>query len=248
MDINSEITTYLMRGGYRENDPYILTPEEREHIQRLNSVYEEITQNFPLQLGMDLSNEETEKVDFKGKLELTYGEVEFLTLAELFCTLKARYDLPQGGIFYDLGSGTGKCVVGAALLHEFDECRGIEILENLFKTSLQLQEVFRQASNRKISFVMGDILTENWADASFIFVNGTCMSPEILKQLGDIPIRPGTLSLSLTNSLPAENWKILEKVKNQMSWGTCTVFIQRRVDPQEDEELRLAFARGLESD
>ena len=30
----------------------------------------------------------------------------------------------KGGIFYDLGSGTGKPVIGAAVYHNFDVCYG----------------------------------------------------------------------------------------------------------------------------
>ena len=43
-----------------------------------------------------------------------------------------------GGIFYDLGSGTGKPCVAAAVLHNFDICYGIEILEGLYSMSLDV--------------------------------------------------------------------------------------------------------------
>ena len=32
----------------------------------------------------------------------------------------------EGGIFYDLGSGIGKGVIAASLLHKFNICKGIE--------------------------------------------------------------------------------------------------------------------------
>lgn len=41
-----------------------------------------------------------------------------------------------GGAFYDLGSGTGKAVLAAALLHDFDECKGIEIADSLYDVSM----------------------------------------------------------------------------------------------------------------
>ena len=34
-------------------------------------------------------------------------------------------------MFYDLGSGSGRALVIARLLHDFDVCKGIEVLENL---------------------------------------------------------------------------------------------------------------------
>jgi len=36
-----------------------------------------------------------------------------------------------GGSFYDLGSGTGRAVIAAALLHDFDWCYGIELMDSL---------------------------------------------------------------------------------------------------------------------
>jgi len=37
--------------------------------------------------------------------------------------------MPEKGLFYDLGSGTGKGCVGAALSHPFEKVVGVEILE-----------------------------------------------------------------------------------------------------------------------
>jgi hypothetical protein len=35
----------------------------------------------------------------------------------------------------DIGTGAGRAVFAAALLHDFDKCMGIEILEGLHKAS-----------------------------------------------------------------------------------------------------------------
>jgi tRNA G46 methylase TrmB len=46
--------------------------------------------------------------------------------------LKTLYGFREvGGKFVDIGSGSGKAVFAAALLHKFDDCVGIEILEGL---------------------------------------------------------------------------------------------------------------------
>ena len=42
----------------------------------------------------------------------------------------------------DLGSGIGKGVLTAGLMHEFDEVIGIEILEGLYQKSLELKEAY----------------------------------------------------------------------------------------------------------
>lgn len=71
-----------------------------------------------------------------------YGEIEMKSFALALLKIKYKYGLPNvgysppegvmqqdGGIFVDLGSGTGKAVVAAAIVHNFDTAYGIEILE-----------------------------------------------------------------------------------------------------------------------
>lgn len=42
-------------------------------------------------------------------------------------------------MFYDLGSGVGKAVIAAAILHNFDKCVGIEYLGSLHSLALSLK-------------------------------------------------------------------------------------------------------------
>ena len=48
----------------------------------------------------------------------------------------------RGGTFYDLGSGSGKMVVAAAMLHNFDLCCGIECLEGLYSISFDMMATY----------------------------------------------------------------------------------------------------------
>ena len=68
-------------------------------------------------------------------MSLIYGEVKFEVLSEVF--LKSIL-LPPGGVFVDLGSGVGRAVFAAAMLHDFKKCVGIEILQSLFEESQQI--------------------------------------------------------------------------------------------------------------
>ena len=58
-----------------------------------------------------------------------YGEITFESFAIALEKIKKRYDglKEKGGKFYDLGSGTGKPVFAAALLHDFEKVTGIEV-------------------------------------------------------------------------------------------------------------------------
>jgi hypothetical protein len=57
----------------------------------------------------------------------------------------------RGGIFYDLGSGTGKGVIGAAVLYNFDACYGIEILEGLYAVSLDAVNCYNTKGKPKLT-------------------------------------------------------------------------------------------------
>jgi hypothetical protein len=68
------------------------------------------------------------------KPSLAYGEITFEALAEV---LYRHVPLPpRGGVFIDLGSGTGRAVMGAAMLHKFYRVAGVEILPSLHEAAL----------------------------------------------------------------------------------------------------------------
>ena len=60
---------------------------------------------------------------------LIYGEVEFTSFSTILLTL--LHLTPPGGTFYDIGSGSGRAVMAARIIGDFDTCVGIEIMEGL---------------------------------------------------------------------------------------------------------------------
>jgi len=77
-------------------------------------------------------------------MDLTYGEFDFHFFAQLLD--RAHYHFFQhdtqrplsweGKVFADLGSGTGRLVLGAAALHPgWKVCRGIELLEGIYNVA-----------------------------------------------------------------------------------------------------------------
>lgn len=118
------------------------------YVLECKDIYDSIMQSFPPTLGKAVSKKEREELQLKDP-NLVYGEITFDTLGVVFEKIKKVYGRPfqgnsgpvgflqsRGGIFYDLGSGTGKGVIGAAILHNFDVCYGIECLEGLYSLSL----------------------------------------------------------------------------------------------------------------
>lgn len=68
---------------------------------------------------------------------MVYGEIEFLPFAKILHKLKGYGGLQKpGGVFVDVGCGSGRPVFAAALYHDFDRCIGIEILEGLHQVGI----------------------------------------------------------------------------------------------------------------
>lgn len=121
------------------------------HIVASKAIYDHVTSAFPVAVGKAASKKEREEQQLKATT-LVYGEISFESFGTCLEKIKKVYGRPEvgssgdvgilqnrGGIFYDLGAGTGKAVVAAAILHNFDQCIGFEILEGLFSVSLDMQ-------------------------------------------------------------------------------------------------------------
>ena len=67
---------------------------------------------------------------------LTYGEITFNGMYKIFQKLRELGFVETfGGVFVDIGHGSGKCVFAACLCHNFQATYGIEILSGLYHQS-----------------------------------------------------------------------------------------------------------------
>lgn len=228
-NVFSEFSPYLT--GYPKDNDYTLTLEEQQELKLKEPLFNQITAEFPVSLGKELSQRARKELEglHRKDFALTYGEGEFATFGEIFATLRSRYGALGEGVFYDLGSGTGKAVVAAALLHSFRECRGIELLEPLFQKSLELKERYDALlpEGAPITFLRGDLLAQDISDASMVYIASTCFEQSMMRKIGQLRVRPGTFAITLTKHLPLDSWGILESVKKKMSWGVVTIYIQQ---------------------
>jgi hypothetical protein len=104
-------------------------------LERKSQIFSQIAELFPCSLGKELSKSEREEKKTMNMKQFTYGEVEFMTMAETFASIESEYGgmpAPGTGKFVDLGSGTGKGCLSAALLHPFAQVLGVELLEKLY--------------------------------------------------------------------------------------------------------------------
>ena len=78
---------------------------------------------------------------------LTFGEIDFDAMATLFRAVRALGGLRDaGGTFWDLGAGPGRPALAAALLHDFDTVRGIELQEPAFARARRALDAFERAN------------------------------------------------------------------------------------------------------
>ncbi len=132
-------------------------------IYNAKEIYDSLVQAYPTTLGKAVSKKERDEFNLKDST-LVYGEILFETFGTILEKIKKIYGRPnygssgpsgimqqRGGIFYDLGSGTGKPVIAAAVLHNFDVCYGIEILEGLYSISLDALNTYNTRGKAKMA-------------------------------------------------------------------------------------------------
>lgn len=154
----------------------------------------------------------------------------------------------KGGIFYDLGSGTGKAIIAMSLFCPFKKLIGIEYLEGLWNLSMRskifyektitdklikFNALFTIEESNRIDFYNGDFLRQKWEDASIIFANSTCFTQDLMDKIGikakkecQIETVIITVSKKLTNL--DYDWEFKEVFKRLMSWGVGSIYIYIR--------------------
>ena len=184
----------------------------------IETLYAALVASVPIAVGIAVA--ESDRVALKNKAtsgkrrgHLTYGEMCFAPFAESIARIKSAFGglAESGGVFYDLGSGTGKAVFAAACLHKFDACVGIELLPGLHDKALQLRATWDaetaprvrelresssdsddggrddQRSLAKIVLLRGDIFDQgvrDWAaDAVLLYVASTCFGRPMMQRL-----------------------------------------------------------------
>lgn len=154
----------------------------------------------------------------------------------------------EGGIFYDLGSGTGKAVIAMSLFAPFKKLIGFEYLEGLWNLSLRSKifydktitdkfikynALFTIDGTNKIEFYNCDFFRQKWNDGFIIFVNSTCFSNDLMEKIGIkamIECEVDTIVITISKKLSNLNddWECKNVFKRVMSWGVGSIYIYIR--------------------
>lgn len=237
-----------------EEYPLKLNPILNDKYRKLEMIFNLYFDENSEQQSKELSRTERDHKFLTDK-SYAYGEVTFRSMAYIFEYAKNTFGINEEGIFYDFGSGSGKGIISALLCQNFKQYVAIEFLEDVIKKSaitigtflgnfsiyysqmpdLLPKYVFPEDSNiPSISIKNGDFLYENIINASFIFINSTCFSTELMYNLSkkvQVECPPGCIVVTFTKKLPLINlleWDIIPQFKRLMSWGIVTVFIHRK--------------------
>lgn len=229
------------------------------HVVNSKAIYDHVVSAFPLAVGKAASKKEREEQSLKATT-LVYGEISFEAFGIVIEKIKKVYGKPdvgtsgekgvlqnRGGTFYDLGHGTGKAIVAAAILHNFDQCIGFEILEGLFSVSLDMQASYNTRGKSKLTdrefdtfctFLHADFLdikAKDWRDGDVVFANSTCYDDELMNKIAILALgmKKGSFFVTFTKRLPSNDFAVLEHTMERMSWGEATVYIhQKNTDPR----------------
>jgi SAM-dependent methyltransferase len=179
-------------------------------VKESQKLYDSLTSQFTISMAKAASKRERDEKQLKS-MNLVYGEITFESMGIILEKIKKRYGKPYvgtsgsagvlqqscSGIFYDLGSGSGKSTIAAAVLHNFEMCWGIEQLEGLYSMSLDLNNAYEQKGKSKllgrekdtdIQFLNADFLNlafKDWRDADVIFCNSTCFDEQLMNKFCD---------------------------------------------------------------
>ncbi len=133
-------------------------------IQARQGLWNEILADYSTDKGKDLSQHERKEKAWTSST-LVYGEVAFPSFAQYLWLLYSpeltggKYAPPprNGGVFVDLGSGTGRALIAAALLHDFDKIVGVELLSGLHQAAVNVVKVSRLVCSDDLS-ILGCVL------------------------------------------------------------------------------------------
>lgn len=172
------------------------------------------------------------RVEQKGQSrDWTYGEINDLDcIQSVIRTIQRQHGGLRGyrsETFFDLGSGSGRPCIAAALCHPFRACKGIEINPDLFEISQLVMRKWHElhdTSEVEIQFTLGSFLDRKhceWTQGDLVFVNSTCFTPQTVACLADIAsaMKIGAFIITLSYQLPVSSgFAVVDELRFPMSW------------------------------
>lgn len=235
-------------------DAGVVPPLPEEVLVTRRRLFNDIFSGCTADVAKQASRAERENASLLEVPSLTYGEMDLDSMHEVLSLVKRELGtLHSGrGIFLDLGSGAGKAVIAAGLLHPFGSLKGVERLECLSDFALKAGEKYREAvlpegaPKAEAQFLRGDFvelvegqeLRDLAPQVAICLAVSTCYGEEQMQALARYAriMAPGSFIITFTQMLPetlvkseSRGWTLMHSNLMQMMWGPSTCFIYKKV-------------------
>lgn len=180
----------------------------------------------------------------------SYSEVDASSFLRVLFKLRVHGHLkkPGKGVFVDCGSGVGKNVFLASMVHTWERCIGIEGLTSLANAADGLKQRFKDivlpkldsAQEPDLSFITTNFLEERLlVSATLVYADLTWLSPpqfDTLQSMFD-DLTHGAVVITLGQPLDSDAFFLLWRDKTaRTTWGTAPAFVYERKPPRDDSK------------
>lgn len=175
--------------------------------------------------------------DTNTNVDTTYGEI----LGEGVSLILSKLDITEKDVFLDLGSGAGRVVL-QVFLEKNIKSIGIEFIEKRYKMAEEsLRQLHEKINATKVHFIKGDFFTENWSNATCIFMCNTCFTKEvmdkIMARLGSCKKLRYVIMLKQLDTKP--DWlEVFESFQVPVTWINQTNVTIYKVTPEKNSGKR----------
>lgn len=200
-------------------------------ITQATEIFDRLYTGVP---GYEIAQSEKKRVG-KQDSSTTYGEIVPQAFHEVLSAVSPR----EGEVFFDLGSGTGKATLMAALSFPFSRSVGIELLPGLGDAARQVLAQFDaqvrpalgpEYQQRKIEYIDGDFLQVDLSQADIVFAHGTCYPHELIAQLGAklAELRTGARVILVGHTFDTPELGFIKMMLMRADWGTALAALYQR--------------------
>jgi hypothetical protein len=181
-----------------------------------------ITSLYENKSGHGIDESERKKIADVGG-NATYGEITPRAVSKFVKKLK----LKSSDVFVDLGSGIGKLVMQTCLESNATQCRGIELSDSRYGQAITAYNDLKKSHPdvaERISFTLGDIVTENIDNATVVFMCSTCFSDELMVKLAKkLKNLPKLEVVATLKKLPEDSgFELVGSDTYEMTWSAET--------------------------
>lgn len=192
----------------------------------------------PIERAHELSARD--KAVFGNARSLIYGEIDFFAFARVLEIALQSASVPaeKQPVFLDLGSGTGKAVVAAALVYPFAQCIGVELLPSLHAVAHAVvtaacataAPALAAPARSRLEVVCGDMFLHErvLSNADVVYVATTGFDDQLLKKVAmflEPALRLGAIVINLSLPLPLARFRVVHQAPFKFSWGNSEVYI-----------------------